>query len=157
MLENHPDIQVHYASWGDSRKRAHRAASFAKETTPDAQDIVFHELKSVSFGEAAEMGGKAWDNVMHKPASAGIAHISRDIQLYICPWEPEQHLQLYEEIGAIIDEVDPAVIVLDSLMQPAIDVTRDKHRQHAILTPNTHIDNFPAIQPYGGMLWKYPA
>ncbi|KAG9253746.1 uncharacterized protein F5Z01DRAFT_127520 [Emericellopsis atlantica] len=154
MLENHPDIQVHYASWDSARQRVHRAASFARETNPD---IVFHTLTSMNYREAVEAQGKNFTNVIHAPASAGIAHISKDIQTYLCPWEPAQHLQLYDEVGALIDDVDPAVVVVDSIFRPAIDATRDKHRQHAILTPNTHVDNFPAIQPYGGMFWKYPA
>ena len=43
MLENHPDIEVHYASWDSARQRVHRAASFARDTNPAAKNIVFHD------------------------------------------------------------------------------------------------------------------
>ena len=79
------------------------------------------------------------------------------MQTFICPWEADEFYQLYIEIGELIEEVDPAVVIVDSLFRPAIDSTRDKNRQHIILTPNIHVDNFLAIQPYGGMFWKYPA
>lgn len=157
MLENHPDIQVHYASWEKVKKKTDRISAFAKQTTPEAKDVVFHELKGQGFADAVTAIGMTMETVMNEPGWRGIGPFAKNMQDFICPWEPDEYYSLYTEIKALIDEVDPAVIVVDTLMPPAIDATRDKNRQHIILTPNTHVDNFLAIQPYGGMFWKYPA
>ncbi|KEY66214.1 hypothetical protein S7711_09227 [Stachybotrys chartarum IBT 7711] len=43
------------------------------------------------------------------------------------------------------------------MFRPAIDVTRDRNRQHIMLIPNALVDTFLADQPRGSMFWKYPA
>jgi hypothetical protein len=60
-------------------------------------------------------------------------------------------------LKTVIDKVDPAVVVLDTVFIPAIEATREKNRQYAVITPNQVIDNFITVQPYGSMFWKYPA
>ncbi|KAI0153280.1 hypothetical protein GGR57DRAFT_492380 [Xylariaceae sp. FL1272] len=61
------------------------------------------------------------------------------------------------QISHIIDDINPAVVVIDTLFRPALDATRDKNRLHAIISPNTLIEDFPADQPLDKMFWKYPA
>lgn len=157
ILENHPDIQVHYASWGNVRKKLHRVSSFVKYTNPLAKDAIFHELKGVSYSEAIVQNGLTFEGVLNRPGWRGIGEFANNMQLFICPWEPDDHFDVYKEVGTLIAEIDPAVVVVDSLFRPALDATRDRNRQHIILTPNTHVDNFLAIQPWGSMFWKYPA
>lgn len=158
MMENHPEIQIHVASFPALGDRLARVSELAlKRAPPSARAVTFHELKSTSYADAANMAGKNLDNIPHPPASAGIARLSNDMQIWIAPWTTEDHLAVYNEIGAIIDSIDPAVVVLDTLFRPAIDITRDKNRLHALVTPNTLVDNFIADQPNGGMFWKYPA
>ncbi|KAI1848036.1 hypothetical protein JX266_006149 [Neoarthrinium moseri] len=91
------------------------------------------------------------------PGIAGIKQLCKDIQFWVSPWSGDEHLALYQEINNLIGQVDPAVVVLDTLLRPAIDATRDRNWQHIIMSPNTVIDNFPMEQPWGGMFWKYPA
>lgn len=153
LLENYPDINVHYASFPCARKKIARVSSFAAHS-----NITFHELTGPSFEEAFGKlnGGDGW-SMIHPPGMKGLPRFIEELQQWLTPWDVEEHMSLYKEMGDIIDEVDPAVIVLDTLFQPSFDITRDKHRQHAILTPNTLADNFAGKQPNGAMLWKYPA
>ncbi|KAH6975659.1 hypothetical protein EDB80DRAFT_727887 [Ilyonectria destructans] len=157
LLENHPDIEVHFASFPKLGKKLQRISAFARTKTAGAQDVIFHELKSPSYGDAIAAAGKTILNIPHPPGVAGIAHLCRDMLIWISPWTVEDHMAVYEELTGIIHEVDPAVVVLDTLFRPAIDATRDNNRHHAIITPNTVIDNFLADQPHGSMFWKYPA
>lgn len=154
VLENYPDIELHYASWEAAKKKTARISAFAKETTPEAKDVIFHELKGQGYSDALDI---TVELAVNKPGWRGIGPFAKNMQDFICPWEPDEFYKLYTEIGSLIDDLDPAVIVVDSIFRPAIDAIRDKHRQHIILTPNTHVDNFLAIQPYGSMFWKYPA
>lgn len=158
LLENYPDINLHYASFPRSRKRIERISSFARAKQPAAKDITFHELSGKNFKDTVEEDGGDWlHRVIQPPGIRGINATVTELQLLFAPWSVEKHMVLYNEMGALIDEIDPAVVVLETFFRPAVDVTRDKHRLHAIITPNTLIDNFQAEQPFGKMFWKYPA
>ncbi len=154
LLENFPDLDIHYASFPDVRRKLESISSFARVRTPAASDIVFHELKGLTFAQALAKEGR---NFISPPGWTGIASLAEHIQLWISPWSIEDHVEILKELGAIIDEVDPAVVVLDSWFRPAIDITRDKNRQHAFITPNTLVDHFLGRQPLRKMFWKYPA
>lgn len=156
LLENYPDIEVHYASFAKARKKVEWATSFARKKTPAARDVVFHELHGLSMVDALNKRGYNLSTCMQPPGMAGIGKFARDVQLFVAPWGAEEHLDLYRQMGALIDEVDPAVVVLDYLFRPALDATWDKNRLHAIVTPNPLVDSFLEVQPWGGMLWKYP-
>lgn len=157
LLENFPDIEIHYGSFPKARSKLARVSSFARNRQPDAKDVIFHELSGPGYLVANLQLGETIDTTMAPPGFAGVSQFTRQIQNWISPWDVEEHLALYKQMGAIIDKVDPAVVVLDTLFGPAIDSTRDKNRQHAFVTPNTLVDNFLAEQPYGSMFWKYPA
>ncbi|KAH7308482.1 hypothetical protein B0I35DRAFT_360877 [Stachybotrys elegans] len=156
LLEKYPDIDVHYGSFGPVEKRAARLSAFARARTPEARDIIFHKLKGFSYTEALRVENRTMENTVHAAGLAGLNTIAKDMQQYISPWSAESHLELYHELRALINEIDPAVIVLDPLFRPGIDATRDLNRQHVIVSPNTLIDNFVGEQPYGAMFWKYP-
>ncbi|KAH7131082.1 hypothetical protein EDB81DRAFT_130413 [Dactylonectria macrodidyma] len=157
MLENHADVEVHLASFPKLGKRLGRISEFARTKTPEASDIIFHELGSPSFEDAVTNAGKTMLNIPHPPGAAGIAQLCRDMPLWISPWTVEDHMDIYKDLKKVIDTVDPAVVVVDTLFRPAFDATRDSNRYHVIITPNTIVDNFLADQPYGSMFWKYPA
>jgi hypothetical protein len=154
LLENYPDIDVHYASFPAVRRKLESISSFARAKTPAASDIIFHELKGLTFAQAIAKEGRSF---ISPPGWTGIASLAEHIQLWISPWSIEDHLEMLDELGIIIDKVDPAVVVLDSWFRPAIDATRNKNRQHAFITPNTLVDHFLGSQPFWNMLWKYPA
>jgi hypothetical protein len=156
-LEKYPDIDIHFASFPKLKGKLERVSKFAQRKTPTARDIVFHQLQSPSYADVITNAGRSLDDVPHPPGPAGISHLCRDIQLWISPWSADEHFAIYEEIGSIIDEIDPAVVVIDTLFRPGLDATRDKNRQHAFITPNQAIDNFLGDQPYGSMFWKYPS
>jgi hypothetical protein len=154
LLENYPDIELHYASFPSVRKRLEKISSFARAKTPAARDVVFHEIEGVTFAEAIMEEGR---NFILPPASAGISSFADDFQLWISPWSVGDHMDIFRELGDIIDNVDPAVVVLDTWLRPAIDATRIKNRQHAFITPNIVMDNFLGLQPLATRFWKFPA
>ncbi|KAH7245301.1 hypothetical protein BKA59DRAFT_526878 [Fusarium tricinctum] len=154
LLENYPDIEVHFASFPSVKQKLDRISPFARRQSPGAKDITFHGLTGLTFAQAIVKEGRSF---ISPPGWRGIASLAEHIQLWISPWTFEDHVYLYEELGSIIDDVEPAVVVLDSWFRPAIDVTRKKNRQHAFVTPNTLVDHFLGLQPLWLRLWKYPA
>lgn len=155
LLERHPHVQLHFASFAKMEPRIKRVVSYGKN--PENKDILFHNIEGSSVIDTCRALGKTTANSIHPPGWAGIGQLCKDMQLFISPWSGENHLALYEQVNRIIDTVNPAVVVLDTLFRPAVDATRDKNRLHAIISPNTLIENFPAEQPWGEMFWKYPA
>ncbi|PNP77051.1 hypothetical protein FNYG_09664 [Fusarium nygamai] len=154
LLENYPNIEVDFASFSTIEQKLEQVSSFAKIKSPHAKSIAFHGLTGPTFVQAIAREGRSF---ISPPGWRGIATLAEHMQLWISPWTFEDHVHLYKELGCIIDEVDPAVIVLDSWFRPAIDATRKRHRQHAFITPNTLIDHFLGIQSFWSRLWKYLA
>lgn len=81
----------------------------------------------------------------------------RDLQQLIGGWTPQDHLDLYRETGALMDELDPVAVVLDPIFMPAIEATMDRNRLYAIVTMQPLLDSFGEVQPWGKILWKFPA
>lgn len=154
LLENYSDIEVHFASFPSIKQKLDKILSFARRQSLGVRDITFHGLTGLTFAQAIVKEGRSF---ISPPGWRGIASLAEHIQLWISPWTFEDHVYLYEELSSIINDVDPAVVVLDSWFRPAIDVTRKKNRQHAFVTPNTLIDHFLGLQPLWVRLWKYPA
>ena len=164
LLEQYPHIQLHFASFPKLGVKFPRLSSAAKERQPRAKDIVFHPINQGRTYVGAYMDARGGshhadglDMSVAPYGLAGMNQLARDIQAALDPWEPEEHFAIYQEISRVIDEVDPAVVVLDTLFQPAIEATRGRNRLHAFITPNTLVDNFLGDQPLGKMFWKYPA
>ncbi|KAK8088299.1 2-hydroxyacylsphingosine 1-beta-galactosyltransferase [Apiospora hydei] len=154
LLERHPHVRLHFASFAPLKPRLHRISSHSQN--PNKHDVQFHLIDGLSVIDTCITHGKNTSNLIHPRGLAGIAHLCKDMQLLVSPWAGDEHLSIYSQVKSIIDEVDPAVVV-DTALRPALDATRDKNRLYAFITPNTLIDNFPAEQPWAKMLWKYPA
>ncbi|KIL95735.1 hypothetical protein FAVG1_00473 [Fusarium avenaceum] len=156
LLENYPDIEVHFASFPRLKAKLERITQFAQKTNPEAH-IVFNQLQGPSMFDAHRNAGRTVMGFLHPPGISGISHFCKELQFLICPWSAEEHFSIYNELKTVIDEVDPAVVVLDTVFIPAVEATREKNRQYAVITPNQVIDNFITEQPYGSLFWKYPA
>ncbi|KAM0718518.1 hypothetical protein Q7P37_005588 [Cladosporium fusiforme] len=164
LLQFHPDVEVHFASFPRLGKSLNRISEFAKRHEPQSKDIIFHPLAGLSYTETfpthhphIDMDEDGKIGGISEPGIEGIKRLGKDMQIFLDPWNQEEHLSLYQQILALIDEVDPAMIALDTIFSPAIEATRARNRLHAFITPNMLVDNFPGEQPWLGMLWKYPA
>lgn len=161
LLQLYPSLHIHVASFSRLKPQVDRIWAASKERADSVlpgPKIVFHNLPGPSYGDVLEVQQKrdVTDSI-HPPGIKGLEQFVREIQMYLSPWSGPDHYEIYEALGRLIDEIDPAVVVLDSLFRPAIDITRDKNRLHAFIVPNTVVDNFASKQPWAGMLWKYPA
>ena len=155
LLERHPDVSVHFASFAAMAPRLRRISA---HKGPGAADVVFHEIEGDPLRKvASELSGKNVTTRIHPPGVRGVGTVARDLQMYVWPWSGEQHMELYRQVSRVIVDVDPAVVVLDSLFRPGIDAVRAQNRLHSVISPNTLIDTFIGQQPYGAMFWKYPA
>lgn len=156
LLEKQPDVKVHYASISALESRVKGISARARQRDPTASDIAFHHLPGSPIRALSESISTKYEDDTHKPGVKGIGKLAYIIPKTICPWDADEYYQIYKAIVSTIDEVDPAIIVLDMFFLPGLDATRDRGRLHAIVTPNLLADLMPATQPPHTFLWKYP-
>ncbi|KAI0814648.1 hypothetical protein GGR55DRAFT_632668 [Xylaria sp. FL0064] len=156
LLERHPEVEVHYASFPSMTQRLERVSKRARQMRSSARSVVFHELPGLTFMTTLATTGLGPEDILHPPGRAGLHTVLRYMPLLTSPWSGEDHMALFQKVTDIIDEVDPSLVVLDSFFRPAIDAVRHSSRLHAFISPLTPAENFPLEQPYGEWLWKYP-
>jgi hypothetical protein len=157
MLVHHSEIEVHFATFDRREEDISTVSKFASHQSPGAKPITFHKLKGPTYGDALTAQGHLIEEVIHAPGLEGSAKLCKDIQKYLMPWSGPEYFDLYKQILHIIDEVDPAVIAIDPVFGPGLDATQDRNRRYVVVSPNSLRDNFAHLQPWGSMLWKYPA
>ncbi|KAF2973329.1 hypothetical protein GQX73_g356 [Xylaria multiplex] len=158
LLERHPEVEVHYASFPSMARRLERVSKRAQQKSRSARgvSVIFHELPELSFMYAVGEAGIDPSDVIHPPGLAGLNAVIQGMPFLTSPWSGEDHMTLFQKATDIINEVDPSLVVLDAFLRPAIDATWNSSRFHAFISPLTPIETFPLDQPYGGWIWKYP-
>lgn len=153
-----PDAEVHYASFPAIEAKVRRVSDDAVGLNPKSKGLIWHGLPGPSFFETAR---PAWGGMPEGlVAPYGIGGASRFVDaMRAClgAWTADEFEILYNAIGKVIDEVDPAVVVLDPLFQPAVDVSNKMNRLRVVLSPNALSDTMTQQQPNGQYFWKYPA
>ncbi|KAI0433091.1 hypothetical protein F5Y09DRAFT_300247 [Xylaria sp. FL1042] len=156
LLERHPEVEVHYASFPSMAQRLDRVSKRVRQLRPSARSVVFHELAGLSFMATLATTGLGPEDVLHPPGRAGFDKVLWYMTFLTSPWPGEEHMTLFQEVTDVIDEVDPSLVVLDDFFRPAIDAARHSSRLHAFISPLTPAETFLLEQPYGEWLWKYP-
>ncbi|KAI0539533.1 hypothetical protein GGR58DRAFT_225323 [Xylaria digitata] len=161
LLEKHPGIDVHIASFPRSASKVAKVSSLARWRFKSTKDIHFHELPGPEYAEALSdrMGGagrKSIRHLLHAPGIKGIDHVMRIVQPAISPWNGGDHVQIYQKATELIKTIDPALVVLDIAFRPAIDAAMQNDRLYTFLAPNVLSDTMWAEQPLGSIFRKYP-
>jgi hypothetical protein len=157
LLEKYPQVEIHYASFPKAAQRVQQISSLASKRGSRAKAVTFHPLPGLGFVDTLTkvLGGQT--TTTHRPGLSAGDHFAKYIGFYVAPWPAEEYWTLYESCHRLIDEVDPAVITIDTFFSPAVDAARDERRLHALITPNILSDMLPAEQPAWTLFWKYPA
>ena len=160
LIERHPSVHVHYASFPEMSAKIDRVSSLARLHDTSAPGITFHTISGQSYMEATARA-IGLENLVtgwaeHKPGFKGHARRDDILRTAISPWVGEAFQYLHGEIQTLISEVHPAVIVLDTIFRPAIDATRVGSRRHVFIAPGSLSDDLAFEQPNGQGFWKYP-
>jgi hypothetical protein len=134
------------------------AASIPNFDTSEG-NLRFHEITGLEPMEVVmqrQFGEEVMRHFRHPPGARGAKQFYKIAQASLSPWNCEEFVDLYSQMLKLIDETNPAVVVLDFAFRPAIDATRKRNRLHAFLTPTALADMLPMIQPRINVLWKYP-
>ncbi|KAL7629625.1 hypothetical protein AAE478_001147 [Parahypoxylon ruwenzoriense] len=94
LLEQHPEVHVHLASFPGMVPRLKRVSEHGRRKNPSAQDIVFHELPGyLSFLNAFMASNIKLTDLITPPGYAAIRFMNE----YTVPWSGEDHFTLYEK------------------------------------------------------------
>lgn len=154
LFEQHPNIEVHVASFPKAASRISRIATFAGNAK-----VSFHNVSGgPTYWDAFRhrVGSLGLKTLEHPPGLRGLDTFSKVLQIAVAPWSPEHHQLLYRSFVSVINEVDPAIVVLDASMRPAVDASVATNRFSACVIPNAAHEMFWGRQPGGKGFWKYP-
>lgn len=160
LLEQHPAVEIHYASWPEMTGRLEGISAAAAAKTgreeEEKKQISFYELPGPGVVGAAALAGQTPTNLPHAPGRRGWSSAEHTMTTFLALWSAQDHYDIYVRMVEIIEQVDPAVVVLDTMLAPAFDAIRATNRRHIILSPNqaAHVS---FKQPWLSGFWKYPA
>ncbi|KAK2599137.1 hypothetical protein QQS21_005398 [Conoideocrella luteorostrata] len=170
LLENHPEVEVHYSSFPKLIAATSRITAYARAKNPECQMIHFHEitgddyktsvsqvLTNATSSKAVSDGPPDVSLAWGPPGHSAIRSLVQDLGLLLVPWDAASHWNMFSQLCTIIEEVDPAVVILDPLFHPALDAARNMNRRRIVLNPNALHGVLSDVQPRGAALWKYPA
>ncbi|PWI76241.1 glycosyltransferase family 1 [Purpureocillium lilacinum] len=157
LLQKYPSVDIHYASFPMLKGELQRVSDAANSKSAEARPIQWHELRVPSFIAAAMRTWGDATGLIAPPGVAGSEKLLRDFELVASPWTADELWDLYCQMKELIERIDPAVVVLDSMLRPAMDVSRSLNRTRVVLSPNALTDVLAGMQPWGAPFWKYPA
>lgn len=156
LLEHHPGVQLHYASFPRLAGEIARVSKAAQVKNAAAKPVVWHELSGPNLGDCVVRFMPSIRTLITPPGAPGIKRLMESMEVFLSPWEAEEHWAVYSQMRDLVNELEPAVVVVDPLFRPAVDLVRTMNRVHAIVSPNALTDSFASKQPWGAMFWKYP-
>jgi hypothetical protein len=162
ILTQYPDVEIHFVSFPGLQKHVEAVSSRATRTlTPTARvsPIIFHALPGSSITEtvAARFGTSFQQTMTHPPGFAGAIESYKRATEFAASWPAEEHLKIYAAAASVIQEVDPALVVLDQIFIPGIEACKNLKVKRLVLSPNAAKDVLVQQQPRGEIFWKYPA
>ncbi|KAK4684396.1 hypothetical protein P7C73_g5781, partial [Tremellales sp. Uapishka_1] len=151
-------LDIHVSSFELLRKRVPGKVTFDPLV---GKGLV--EYYNVTGTSAADAPPLTLHDVTTRPGLLGAVVAAQKILQIIHPESPEEYLAAAQSVEALIDALDPDLIVVDTLFSAARDAIVRKGREHVLLSPNTLKENTEADQgagvfflPYTGIGYPYP-
>lgn len=85
LLLHHPNIEIHFATFGSRAKDVASINNYAKMKLSTARSIIFHEIASApSFVDVMKAKNYTIDNTINPPGYRGSTQLCREMQVYLC-------------------------------------------------------------------------
>ncbi|KXJ88323.1 diacylglycerol o-acyltransferase [Microdochium bolleyi] len=161
-------VEVHIATFAGVEELISKVSTEALKANPAALPIVYHNIARVGTSEE-EMNSllKYLDipckpnylpwSFLTKPSFRNTLRALRDTLLCLVPMPGPAMEKIVLQILDIIAGVTPDLIVVNSVMTPGLTAAIHSGLPTCILSPNSIKEFAASLQPYGAVLWKYPA
>ena len=162
-----PHVEVHLASFPALKRRVERLSP----------KVNFHPLDGKGLLETIAARGLAEEMHPHPPTTKSYEPYGRMLALLVTGWDGEcafyfllqmwvvtdmrrlfgsAYVRLCDSIKGIIEELNPDLVVVDSLLNAGFDACHFLNRRFVTSSPNTPMDIARAHQPWLKGVWYYP-
>ncbi|TFK37243.1 hypothetical protein BDQ12DRAFT_653145 [Crucibulum laeve] len=143
-----PNVNVHFASFIDAESRVIglKDALQATGTLGAGSMITFHNVDGPSVKMVAVDSLKSW-SIDHPPGFWGALKSYSVVTTHIFSWTPEQYMMGVNSAIRIIEDIDPAAIVIDTAFSQGIDGCRKSGRKYIAAGPMSLKDTVLTLQP----------
>ena len=119
-----------------------------------SRSVEFHEIPGPSMTDLAIRSNIGL--LFHRPGVKGAARGFQKVATAMKNWRPSEYHAAYKSCLAMIDKLSPDIVMVDPILHVGLDACRTAKARVAILWPVPLKDVVIAIQPNGGIFWKYP-
>ena len=155
------DIDVHIASYPSVGTRVEE---LNKRIQSHRQKTSFGQAVSQTKATFHALGGVCMvDNLREKnliwPHKTGIRNVTRgfkEMAKIVIRDDHRSYLRDYDDIVALIKDLNPAVAAIDPMLYSAIDACNEMDLKYVILSPMTFYELAASVQPRAQIFWKYP-
>ncbi|GAB7344201.1 hypothetical protein MBLNU457_2092t1 [Dothideomycetes sp. NU457] len=98
---------------------------------------------------------KTFQDFLHSPGYQAGLDFSKVTADYALPYNVDAYYEIYESVVKVIQDVDPALILVDTMLAPGVCAAQELGRDHLLFTPSAIKD---VITPQLGLagLYRYP-
>ncbi|PNY25518.1 Uncharacterized protein TCAP_04541 [Tolypocladium capitatum] len=167
LLQNYPHVELHFATFKGFETAVTSTWQHARRTSPKANQITLHEIKGPPMANGVQhyyssrkipsKGGYPPNSFLAPPGLSNTTRAIHDTIPILVPYDGPQLVDIFTSIVEIINQVDADLVVVNSLMTPALTACYHLGIKFACLSPNAIKDFAAPSQPHGASLWKYPA
>jgi hypothetical protein len=154
------DVEIHFASFAGISGSVSAASQYSVRCSRGARPWTFHELAGPHYFAAitseGRFGDHLWDVLGRRPTFFNTIEVLKMTMTLMLPWSAPEFIQVHQSLVQLVEQIQPDVIVVDSLFSPALTACRSLNIKHIVLSPNTLKDFSAALQPWGAMFWKFP-
>lgn len=161
-----PNVEVHIASFPVLKQRVERLSP----------KLIFHALDDKSMGEVLPSQGLPDDDYPHLPTCKSFAAYGWPLGLILTTWDGEcafrsppriwvvsdgvvgglAYMRICSSIIKLIEELNPGVVVVDTLLYPGFDACYSMNRKFVMNCPTTPLGVARWHQPWLKGFWHYP-
>ncbi|PHH88863.1 hypothetical protein CDD83_6953 [Cordyceps sp. RAO-2017] len=167
LLELDPDIEIHFATFRGFEESIIKTWQQTRQTAPRAKPIIYHEIKGKSMLEGVKncfaSGREHYERQDNMPESftyplrfSTTIRAIRDTVSIFLPYSGSEFFEIFSSVLEIISQVSANLVVVNSLMTPALTACFHLRVRSMCLSPNTIKDFAAQSQPFTTRL-RYPA
>lgn len=158
------DVDVHVVSFSDLLPRIAQQNDVAKRAAPHAAtELHAHWFRSPSmlhkmlqYKEAGGSYEKIVNVILHETGFRGMWNACSTMTDILLCWNGEQHVAIVEDVQRLCAEIEPDLLVVDSILFPGFDAAVGSNTEFAVLSANAMKDVVAPYQKHGEALWKIP-
>jgi hypothetical protein len=119
--------------------------------------VTFHIIAGLSMKQTFERDNLAADQIVHAPGISGAVYSYQRLVETMLHYESSEYVETCRSCCDLLETVNPTLVVVDPVLNQALDACRMLKRDYVILAPSSFKEIAGALQPNMAMFWKFPA